>query len=69
MSKKFQNIKLDRQPYSVPIVNVQNTSNNWCQNCNSKRFQNYFDKWTSGNICIDKFIQEAQLKARNEFEL
>src|SRR5205823_4150928 len=38
---------------------------NWCQNCNSKRFQQNFDKWTSGNKYIDKFIQEAQLKAKN----
>ena len=37
----------------------------WCQNCNSKRFQQDFDKWTSGNKYIDKFIQEAQLKAKS----
>src|SRR5581483_1171402 len=45
------------------------TDDGWCQNCNSKRFQQDFDKWTSGNKYIDKFIQEAQLKARNEFEV
>src|SRR5581483_451821 len=35
----------------------------WCQNCNSKRFQQDFNKWTSGNEFIDKFIQDTQLKA------
>src|ERR1051325_10880093 len=27
----------------------------WCQSCNSKHFQNDFNKWTSGNKEIDKF--------------
>ncbi|RHZ83817.1 hypothetical protein Glove_87g128 [Diversispora epigaea] len=35
----------------------------WCKQCNSKRFQNDFDNWTSGNEKIDKFIQDAQLNA------
>ncbi|RHZ79146.1 hypothetical protein Glove_151g58 [Diversispora epigaea] len=33
----------------------------WCKPCNSKHFQNNFDKWTSGNNTIDKFIQDAQM--------
>ncbi|POG64472.1 hypothetical protein GLOIN_2v1782886, partial [Rhizophagus irregularis DAOM 181602=DAOM 197198] len=37
----------------------------WCQQCNSKRFQQDFLKWTSGNKFIDKFIQDAQLNAKN----
>ena len=41
----------------------------WCQNCTSKRFQRNFDKWTSGNKRIDKFIQEVQLKAKNHYEV
>ncbi|GBC45062.1 kinase-like domain-containing protein [Rhizophagus irregularis DAOM 181602=DAOM 197198] len=45
------------------------TNHAWCRNCNSKRFQHDFDKWTSGNKYIDKFIQETQLKARNKFEV
>ena len=40
-----------------------NTWNNWCQSCNSKRFQNNFNKWTSGNKEIDEFIQNFQLNA------
>src|SRR5579885_1296768 len=40
----------------------------WCESCNSKRFRQYFDKWTSGNIYIDKFIQKTQLKARESYE-
>ena len=47
-----------------PSCRQPNTSFFWCQNCNSKRFQRDFDKWTSGNNRIDKFIQETQLKAK-----
>ncbi|RHZ88244.1 hypothetical protein Glove_25g37 [Diversispora epigaea] len=39
----------------------------WCQPCNFKHFKNNFDKWTSGNDAIDKFIQEAQLIADDRF--
>jgi len=41
----------------------------WCKICNSKRFQQNFGKWTSGNEHIDKFIQEIQLEARDENEV
>ncbi|RHZ85128.1 hypothetical protein Glove_71g187 [Diversispora epigaea] len=37
----------------------------WCKPCNSKRFQNDFNNWTSGNDKIDKFIQDTQLNANN----
>jgi len=47
-----------------PDCNQPKTDKSWCRNCNSKRFQQDFDKWTSGNKHIDKFIQDAQLKAR-----
>ncbi|RIA90108.1 kinase-like domain-containing protein [Glomus cerebriforme] len=40
----------------------------WCQYCNSKRFEQNFDKWTSGNEHVDKFIRESQ-KARNYEEI
>ncbi|RHZ82538.1 hypothetical protein Glove_109g229 [Diversispora epigaea] len=33
----------------------------WCKTCNSTRFKNGFDNWTSGDDAIDKFIQDAQL--------
>lgn len=46
-----------------------NTHWYWCRNCNSNRFQQDFDKWTSGNKLIDKFIQDSQLKARNTLEV
>ena len=42
------------------------TDNKWCQPCNSKHFKNDFDKWTSGNIDIDKFIQKIQLAADSQ---
>ncbi|RHZ67758.1 hypothetical protein Glove_299g105 [Diversispora epigaea] len=41
----------------------------WCRPCNSRHFQNDFDKWTSGNNTIDKFIQDIQINADNEFKV
>ncbi|POG66267.1 hypothetical protein GLOIN_2v1780764 [Rhizophagus irregularis DAOM 181602=DAOM 197198] len=41
----------------------------WCQQCNIRRFQQDFSKWTSKNEFIDKFIQEAQLNAKNCYEV
>src|SRR5437764_13059499 len=41
-----------------------NTGYNWCQNCNTKRFQQNFKNWTSGNNDIDKLIKNAQLSAK-----
>src|SRR5436853_541525 len=29
--------------------NLPKTADDWCQHCNSKQFQQDFDKWTSGN--------------------
>ncbi|RGB41655.1 hypothetical protein C1646_685035, partial [Rhizophagus diaphanus] len=36
-----------KQPY---------TDYHWCQQCNTRRFQQDFSKWTSKNEFIDKFI-------------
>ena len=41
-----------------------NKSDFWCQSCNSKRFQQNFKNWTSGNSDVDKLIQEFQLNAK-----
>ncbi|EXX50138.1 Skt5p [Rhizophagus irregularis DAOM 197198w] len=41
----------------------------WCQQCNSKRFQQDFLKWTSKNKFVDEFIKEAQLNAKNCYEV
>src|SRR5436190_5670505 len=46
-----------------------NTNYNWCQSCNSKHFQQEFNKWTSGNKEIDEFIQKSQLSAINRYEV
>src|SRR6266536_171235 len=35
----------------------------WCSSCNSKRFQDDFDKWTSGNENVDKLIKDIQTSA------
>jgi serine/threonine protein kinase len=32
-------------------------------------FQQNFKYWTSGNHDVDEFIQKAQLKAKNQFEI
>src|SRR4051794_3225217 len=40
-----------------------NTGSLWCKSCNSKHFQQDFNKWTSGNKEIDEFIQKFQLNA------
>ncbi|POG70944.1 kinase-like domain-containing protein [Rhizophagus irregularis DAOM 181602=DAOM 197198] len=45
------------------------TDYQWCQQCNTKRFQQDFSKWTSKNEFIDKFIQEAQLNAKSSYEI
>ncbi|GET64075.1 kinase-like domain-containing protein [Rhizophagus irregularis DAOM 181602=DAOM 197198] len=52
-----------------PVCNQPKTSYHWCKICNSIRFQNDFNKWTSGNEIVDKFIQNAQSKARNRQEV
>src|SRR5436190_22889214 len=38
----------------------------WCQFCH---FQQNFKNWTSGNHDIDEFIQNTQLKAKNNKEV
>jgi hypothetical protein len=45
------------------------TGYDWCQSCNSKHFQQDFNKWTSGNKEINEFIQNFQLNATNIFEV
>ena len=46
-----------------------NTDIDWCQPCNSKRFQQNFKNWTSGNDEVDKFIQKTQLNAKEDKEI
>src|ERR1044072_3354863 len=46
-----------------------NIDGNWCQSCNSKHFQQEFNKWTSGNKEINEFIQKFQLNANNYHEV
>src|ERR1051325_1721026 len=42
-----------------PECKELNTGDNWCQQCNAKRFQQDSPNWDSGNEYIDKFIQET----------
>ena len=61
---------LINQTYGLcPECKQPNTYENWCKECYSKKFQQNFGNWTSGNEDIDKFIQESQLNARNFSEL
>ncbi len=46
-----------------------NTAIQWCHGCNSKRFQQNFENWTSGNVNIDKFIRDIQLTAKKPYKL
>ena len=52
--------------YVCEECNQENTGYKWCKSCNAKRFQQNFENWTSGNVDIDKFIQDTQLSADNE---
>src|ERR1044072_6133906 len=45
--------------------NKPNVYRNWCKQCNAKRFQQGFHKWTSGNKFIDKFIRKSQINSEN----
>src|SRR5436853_7177892 len=40
-----------------------------CMSCTRKYFQQYFDKWTSGNEGIDKLIQDSQLSIKDRFDM
>jgi hypothetical protein len=50
--KKYGLCKECNQPNNNQFYSIQ-----WCQSCNSKHFQQDFNKWTSGNKEIDEFIQ------------
>ncbi|CAG8516410.1 6016_t:CDS:2 [Acaulospora colombiana] len=40
----------------------------WCQSCESRRFEEKFGTWTSGNDDLDCFILETQLDAKSCFD-
>ncbi|CAG8540093.1 7208_t:CDS:2 [Acaulospora morrowiae] len=52
-----------------PSCNRSNTHENWCQKCNAETFRKNFNNWTSGNLEIDKFIRDSQLRASNNREV
>ena len=57
LRERYKNYRLCKE------CSQPNTGYNWCQSCNSKHFQQDFNKWTSGNKEIDEFIQNFQLNA------
>src|SRR5437867_3437786 len=52
-------------PLMCEECDQENTDYKWCKGCNAKHFQQNFEKWTSGNVGIDKFIQDTQLSTNN----
>ncbi|RHZ88342.1 hypothetical protein Glove_23g100 [Diversispora epigaea] len=56
-------------PGKCSKCHLTNTGKNWCHPCNAKKFQNEFDKWTSGDREIDEFIQQIQLNANKYQEI
>ena len=57
---KFYGITQDQETknYMVVLDDICEKCNHIC---NTIHFQRNFDNWTSGNINIDKFIQDSQL--------
>ncbi|RHZ82110.1 hypothetical protein Glove_114g166 [Diversispora epigaea] len=68
----YSNIRNDTNRQSIAFTpfmkckgcQQENTGLNWCNFCNSKRFQTEFDKWTSHDKEIDQYIQQMQLNAK-----
>jgi len=46
-----------------------NANSGWCQFCDIKNLQKNFSKWTSGDLVIDKFIQEHQLETGDRLKM
>ncbi|CAH1757940.1 2968_t:CDS:2 [Entrophospora sp. SA101] len=65
IEKKHDNNKISYDD----CENCSNNFNswNWCQPCNSKRFEKLFSNWTSNSFIIDKFIQKTQLSSKGHF--
>src|SRR5215469_14844874 len=61
----YERLILNQKYGLCPECKQPNTHDNWCKECYSKKFQQNFGNWTSGNGHVDKFIQDAQLNARN----
>jgi len=61
LRERYKNYRLCEE-CSQPNIGAFNNYP-WCQSCNSKHFQQDFNKWTSSNKEIDEFIQKFQLNA------
>ncbi|EXX60478.1 hypothetical protein RIR_jg12051.t1 [Rhizophagus irregularis DAOM 181602=DAOM 197198] len=49
--------------------NYTNENFYYCKPCNSAHFHNNFAQWTSGDLSINKLIQNSQLNATFQYEL
>jgi hypothetical protein len=62
--------KLISQSHVTHVTHVSREMGEICKECkcicNTKRFQQNFKNWTSGNIDIDKFIKNTQLLSHCE---
>ncbi|CAJ0761892.1 12989_t:CDS:2 [Entrophospora sp. SA101] len=54
---------------SKPVCTCLKPDSIWCQMCESKRFQQRFSNWTSGNKDIDNFIQETQKNSIDGYKI
>jgi hypothetical protein len=68
IDKLIPNKELEQLYYNYGLCKgckQPNTGDFWCQSCNSRRLQQNFKNWTSGNSDVDKLIQESQLNAKD----
>jgi serine/threonine protein kinase len=67
-NKSYYEIAISNKEFGTCcICGCSQTDEDWCQICSSKHFLR--NEWTSGNIIIDKFVREAQKRARNHNEV
>ncbi|CAB4415486.1 unnamed protein product [Rhizophagus irregularis] len=63
IGKLFMRFRCTECDQKIDIINY------YCKPCNSVHFSNNFAKWTSGDLKIDKLIQNSQLNANGHSEL
>ncbi|CAG8554054.1 11115_t:CDS:2, partial [Racocetra fulgida] len=54
--------------YLCPECSRPRTNDRWCNFCESQKFSNNFNNWTSGNSYLDKIIRDTQLNATSKYD-
>ncbi|CAG8668378.1 15019_t:CDS:2, partial [Racocetra persica] len=58
--------KCKKLDYGIcPICGKTRTGICWCQHCEGLEYINKFNKWTSGNEVIDKFLRKTQVNPKH----